>query len=183
MNTSNLTKWIDELQGQIDQVKRIALAAGGGDTVTITPALESGTKVADYSIGSDSGSLFAPTIPSIPPLFDIETTETEIGQFDGKPLYAKLYKNVSVTNNTENVVDANFASTNTLVWYNIAPLGAGNLLVNASTYINDSLYTSDAGLKYYFNKSDSIGAYSSINMIVLYTKAAAEAKTTRSKKK
>lgn len=64
METQNLAKWISELQAQIDQVKRMAIAAAasGGDEVTITPALESGTKIADYTIGEDtSGSLYAPT--------------------------------------------------------------------------------------------------------------------------
>ena len=39
----------------------IADSGGGGSTVTITPTLESGTKIADYSIDGDSGSLYAPT--------------------------------------------------------------------------------------------------------------------------
>ena len=34
---------------------------GGGSTVTITPSLGSGTKVADYSVDGVSGSLYAPT--------------------------------------------------------------------------------------------------------------------------
>lgn len=35
--------------------------SGGGSTVTITPSLSSGTKVADYSIDGVSGSLYAPS--------------------------------------------------------------------------------------------------------------------------
>lgn len=38
-----------------------AIAAAGGSTVTITPSLSSGTKVADYSIDGVSGSLYAPS--------------------------------------------------------------------------------------------------------------------------
>ena len=34
---------------------------GGGSTVTITPTLSSGTKIADYSINGASGSLYAPS--------------------------------------------------------------------------------------------------------------------------
>lgn len=37
---------------------------GGGSTVTITPALSSGTKVADYSIDGVSDALYAPTQPT-----------------------------------------------------------------------------------------------------------------------
>ena len=34
---------------------------GGGSEVTITPTLQTGTKIADYSIDSENGSLYAPT--------------------------------------------------------------------------------------------------------------------------
>ena len=44
----------------------IADGGGGGSTVTITPTLESGTKIADYSIDSNEGSLYAPTQPTLP---------------------------------------------------------------------------------------------------------------------
>ena len=44
----------------------IADGGGGGSTVTITPTLESGTKIADYSIDSNEGSLYAPTPPTLP---------------------------------------------------------------------------------------------------------------------
>ena len=57
-----LEKVYDELYGMIDDLKK-QIAAGGGSDVTITPALESGTKIADFSIGSDEGSLYAPTTP------------------------------------------------------------------------------------------------------------------------
>ena len=62
METTMIEKWINELQCEIDKVKR-ALANAGGEDVTITPALESGTKVADYSIGETTGALYAPTPP------------------------------------------------------------------------------------------------------------------------
>lgn len=44
----------------------ISGGGGGGSTVTITPTLESGTKIADYSIDSTSGSLYAPTPEELP---------------------------------------------------------------------------------------------------------------------
>lgn len=39
---------------------------GGGSEVTITPTLQSGTKIADYSIDQEAGSLYAPTPPVVP---------------------------------------------------------------------------------------------------------------------
>ena len=53
-------KVYDELYGMIDDLKKQIAAGGGGSSVTITPELESGVKIADYTIGSTEGSLFAP---------------------------------------------------------------------------------------------------------------------------
>lgn len=39
----------------------IESGGGGGSSVTITPTLSSGTKIADYSIDGVSGSLYAPS--------------------------------------------------------------------------------------------------------------------------
>ena len=51
---------IDEmLQGSV--AGNISFSGGGGSSVTITPTLESGTKIADYSIDGEGGSLYAPT--------------------------------------------------------------------------------------------------------------------------
>lgn len=44
----------------------IAGGGGGGSEVTITPVLTSGTKIADYSIDENTGSLYAPTPEALP---------------------------------------------------------------------------------------------------------------------
>lgn len=53
------------MQGNIDFTGSLSgsIAGGGsgGSDVTITPTLQSGTKIADYTIDSESGSLYAPT--------------------------------------------------------------------------------------------------------------------------
>lgn len=84
METQNLAKWISELQAQIDQVKRLAIAAGssGGDTVTITPTLDSGEKIADYAIGDTEGALYAPGLPAF-----TNSVATKIGTLGGRNLY------------------------------------------------------------------------------------------------
>lgn len=86
MNEANLTRWVDELQGQIDQLRMALKMAGGGDTVTITPALESGTKVADYTIGDTEGSLFAPPTYA-PPEYDDTEFDTGKTWTDGRHIY------------------------------------------------------------------------------------------------
>lgn len=94
----SIEKVYDELYGMIEDLKKQIAAAGGGSDVTITPALESGTKIADYTIGEDEGALYAPT-PE--PAFDYSETETEIGTWiDGRPLYRKTYAVGDMPNNT-----------------------------------------------------------------------------------
>lgn len=78
-----IRKVYDELYGMIEDLKKQIAAISGGDEVTITPALDTGTKVADYTIGEDSGVLFAPT----PFSFDIGETPQLIGKLDSKDLY------------------------------------------------------------------------------------------------
>lgn len=86
----NLARWIDELAGDIE-ILRKKVNKAGGDTVTITPALESGTKVADYSIGETEGSLYAPAIPEgLYPFIVDDTNEHVIGKDgNGKEIYCK----------------------------------------------------------------------------------------------
>lgn len=59
-----LEKVYDELYGMIEDLKKKIAALSGSD-VTITPALEIGTKVADYSIGDTEGSLYAPSAADV----------------------------------------------------------------------------------------------------------------------
>ena len=55
------------LAGAIDEMLsgsvagNIRFESGGGSNVTITPTLESGTKIADFTIDDTSGELYAPT--------------------------------------------------------------------------------------------------------------------------
>lgn len=50
------TKWT-----QVLVMNEIGSGGGGGSTVTITPTLSSGTKIADYSINGVGDSLYAPS--------------------------------------------------------------------------------------------------------------------------
>ena len=58
------------MQGNIDFTGSlsgsIAGGGGGGSEVTITPTLQSGTKIADFSINSEEGALYAPTPEGLP---------------------------------------------------------------------------------------------------------------------
>ena len=78
-----IRKVYDELYGMIEDLKKKIAALSGGDEVTIMPALDSGTKIADYAIGETEGSLFAPTSPAY------SATEFDTGKtwIDGRPVY------------------------------------------------------------------------------------------------
>lgn len=57
------------MQGNIDFTGSLSGSiagggGGGGSEVTITPTLETGTKIADYTIDDTSGSLYAPDVES-----------------------------------------------------------------------------------------------------------------------
>ena len=60
----NLAKWIDELTGEIEQLKK-KLGTGGGSTVTITPTLASGIKVADFSVDDVDGVVNIPNMVGV----------------------------------------------------------------------------------------------------------------------
>ena len=77
-----IEKVYDELYGMIDDLKKQIAAAGGGDSVTITPALESGVKVADYTIGETEGALYAPGLPAY-----TNSVATKIGTLGDRGLY------------------------------------------------------------------------------------------------
>ena len=77
-----IEKVYDELYGMIDDLKKQIAAGGGGDEVTITPAMESGVKVADYTIGETEGSIYAPDLPAFTNRVSIKT-----GTLNDKNLY------------------------------------------------------------------------------------------------
>lgn len=56
-----LEKVYDELYGMIEDLKKKINAAEKSD-VTITPALESGTKLADFEIDGTEGTIYGPTV-------------------------------------------------------------------------------------------------------------------------
>ena len=81
-----IRKVYDELYGMIEDLKKKIAALSGGDDVTITPTLESGAKIADYSIGEDTGSLYAPYTPIS---YSAEEQNTGLKWIAGSDIYVK----------------------------------------------------------------------------------------------
>lgn len=92
-----LEKVYDELYGMIEDLKK--KIGAGGSQVTITPALESGTKVADYSIDGIDGVIYTPT-PFIPKDYSASEQDTGLKWIDGRAIYTKTVDFGALPNNT-----------------------------------------------------------------------------------
>lgn len=88
-----IKKIYDEIYGMIEDLKRKVAGIKPGDAVTITPALDDGTKIADYTIGETEGSLFAPTPPApyTPLNFSTTAQDTGVKWADGRSLYVQSF--------------------------------------------------------------------------------------------
>lgn len=136
-----LEKVYDELYGMIEDLKKQIAALSGGDEVTITPALESGTKVADYTIGETEGSLFAPTAPGVA----YSTTEQVVGSLGTTPLYSRIFEGSWTQSSTTPfdwlVTDISAATEGIEnVFSVIAETATGTVDVGAEIQINSSGY-------------------------------------------
>lgn len=95
-----LEKVYDELMAQIEDLKK-QIQAGSGSDVSIIPTLQSGVKLADYSIDGTDGAIYAPSEK-----YNVfSTDETEIGTFLGAPLYRKVFSNVTVSDTLTTLVE------------------------------------------------------------------------------
>lgn len=99
----SVEKVYDELYGMIEDLKKKIAAMSSGDEVTITPALESGTKIADFTIGEDEGVLYAPN-PYTPVSYSTDEQDTGKTWVDGRPLYQKTINFGALPNNTTKAV-------------------------------------------------------------------------------
>lgn len=88
----------DDTTGTWDPTKweRTTAAAagggGGGSAVSITPTLQSGTKIADFEIDGVSGALYAPSGGGGGSSEIYDDTEQVVGTYFGDTLYRKTFK-------------------------------------------------------------------------------------------
>lgn len=61
INYTGSSKLIQKICEAINDLIDSGGGGGGGSTVTITPTLSTGTKIADFEIDGDEGSLYAPS--------------------------------------------------------------------------------------------------------------------------
>ena len=99
---------------------------GGGSEVTITPTLQSGAKVADYTIDDTSGEIYAPEVSITPTLFNgVKIADFTVGDYTDEidipdftmitnitPTYTPQPNDVMLfryTDNKSGIVDAIYA--------------------------------------------------------------------------
>lgn len=105
-----LEKVYDELYGMIEDLKK-KIGAGGGSNVSITPTLESGEKLADYTIDGDEGAIYAP-----PKLDYYSTTERVVGKWvDNSDVYEKTFYLASATSDVAVVADVSDLNISNIV--------------------------------------------------------------------
>ena len=125
--------------GAINELYAGGGGGGGGSVVTITPALLSGTKVADFSIDGVTGSLYAPTaIDTLSGLTDISITTPTDGQALIYDATTQKWKNATISSGSSSLsglTDVSLSSptngqvlkynSSTSKWENAAESGGG----------------------------------------------------------
>ena len=96
-----LEKVYDELYGMIEDLQKKVASISGGSSITITPTLESGVKLADYSIDDTEGAIYAP----VETAGIISTNETKVGTLNGEDVYRKVFSSTSAISGTSTEID------------------------------------------------------------------------------
>lgn len=106
---------------------------GGGSEVTITPTLQSGTKIADYEIDSTPGELYAPTPEALSAQSPL-TISSGVISIDLSDYQEKLTAGSYISIDSDNEISCNPPITN--VWYTPEPDVQQDVLIGKFT-VND----------------------------------------------
>ena len=137
---------------------------GGGSTVTITPTLSSGTKIADYSIDGVSDSLYAPSGGGGGGGIDYSTTEQDTGLtwINGETVYQKSFEIQITTASVSNplIIESDASYIDALIEYSA-------VAKNASGYIaGTGMSASGWGFAIHRNPSNQLILYGNAIEIV-----------------
>ena len=190
----SVEKVYDELYGMIEDLKKKIAAISSGDEVTITPALESGTKIADYTIGEEAGTLYTPTIPSgLYPFIVDDTDEHVIGtDGSGTEIYCKRVNITALPSTTFSYVAYPHGIANIskiLAYFGFIDFSSG--IVANTTYLQFSNAGLNAIGSVYAHVDDTniniqVGtdrSTSGAHFIILYTKTPPEPEAKKTTKK
>lgn len=109
-----LEKVYDELYGMIEDLKKKVAAISGGSVVTITPTLQSGEKLADYSIDGTEGSIYSPAQVNAD-----WNASSGVAQLLNKPDLQPSYTSTGIEVPKGSIVDGGYACIGTMVIVNI----------------------------------------------------------------
>lgn len=104
-----LEKVYDELYGMIEDLKK--KIGAGGSQVTITPTLESGEKVAVFSIDGTEGTIYSPSEKA----GIYSATETVVGKYGGQDLYRTVLVDETPLTGTSTSIDVSAKSIDKVV--------------------------------------------------------------------
>ena len=175
-----LEKVYDELYGMIEDLKK-QIQSGSAPSVDITPTLESGVKIADFSIGSDEGSLYAPSEKS----GVFSSTPVEVGTWtDGKPLYREVITAAITT--AASTIDLDDPTNKTVVFFEAVldtEIGSDEVLlpIYAASSTDRFLINYDLGAKQFSTYSS--GYSGTVCLIVYFTDDTDTIQNTSKKKK
>lgn len=137
---------------------------GGGSTVTITPTLSSGTKIADYSIDGVSDSLYAPSGGGGGGGISYSTSEQDTGLtwINGETVYQKSFEIQITTASVSSplIIESDASYIDALIEYSA-------VAKNASGYIaGTGMSASGWGFAIYRNPSNQLILYGNASEIV-----------------
>ena len=162
----------------IEDLKKKVAGISGGSTVTITPTLQSGDKLADYSIDGTAGAIYAPENV-------FSTTETKVGKWGTDDLYRKvIVDTINLNSSYEVKIASVLSSTENLKYYNCM------LSRTASHMYQNGFALSGDSVELCINADKDLAGTAKIStdttatciLIIYYTKTETETKTTKKKK-
>lgn len=170
-----LEKVYDELYGMIEDLKK--KVGKGGSVVTITSTLQSGEKLADYSIDGTAGAIYAPPVEEI-----YSTLPRKVGKWiDNKDLYQQVI--TGTVTSSESFIDFPDAANRDLVKFEcfLHVTGTNNYLLPIF-----SGSSTDRFLMIYYEDTGKFGSYASNNVgdvvIIAYYTEKTTQNTTKKKK-
>jgi hypothetical protein len=157
----------------IDANNVISATGGGGTEVEANPSEPATDDLNTIKIGDTVYNI--PSSGGMVMMSDYYSEEEQVvGRWtDGKPLYQKTYRNISITNNADNVVDSNFGTDKNICTHDIEFRGiSGNYRSDYNNSTSDTLYSNNNGqLIYYFYKTGNWSQlFDTLDVTVQYTK-------------
>lgn len=141
------------MQGNIDFTGSlsgsIAGGGGGGTNVTITPTLEAGTKIADYTIDSTSGSLYAPTPEGLTAQLPLDISDNvisiDLSAYDTSEEIAAIYATQASVNTQlladRQYEDLTFQRIDRMSDYQPKLTAGANINIDSNNVISTSIVT------------------------------------------